>query len=364
MMTEYSVEVENLGKDFGPVRALNTVSFQVRSGSYFVLLGPSGGGKTTILRLIGGFERPSRGHVRLMGQDVTELPPNKRGSTMVFQNYALFPHMNVERNVGYGLKLRRLPKQEIRKQVETMLDMVGLAGLNRRMPNELSGGQQQRVQLARSLVLGTDILLLDEPLASLDAKLRKEMCLELKHIQERVGITFLHVTHNQEEAMTVADELAIIDSGELVETGRTIDLYENPLRRFTADFIGENNIFDGRVSRIDGAEATIDLGYDAVTANSRGQAVRVGDDASISVRSERLRIFDRDGKVEDSFHYLPATHMETVYLGLTTCEIVTLPDGKEVVVRRLSDGVENAGFTRGAVIRIGWRKADGRLHTS
>ena len=363
-MPNIAVEVTDLAKSYGSVVALKSVSFRIDSGRYFVLLGPSGCGKTTLLRLIGGFIRPTRGRILLHGRDVTDLPPNKRPTSMVFQSFALFPHMTVTKNVGYGLRIRKLPVSEVLARVDDMLDMVGLKGLGDRMPHELSGGQQQRVQLARSLVLETDILLLDEPLASLDAKLHKSMCIELKRIQEKVGITFVHVTHNQEEAMTVADDLAIIDSGELVETGRTIDLYENPLRRFTADFIGENNIFDGRVSRIDGAEATIDLGYDAVTANSRGQAVRVGDDASISVRSERLRIFDRDGKIEDSFHYLPATHMETVYLGLTTCEIVTLPDGKEVVVRRLSDGVENAGFTRGAVIRIGWRKADGRLHTS
>ena len=173
-MSEFSVEVQKLGKNFGAVRALKEVSFRVRTGSYFVLLGPSGGGKTTILRLIGGFERPDRGHIRLMGREVTGLPPNERNSSMVFQNYALFPHMNVERNVGYGLKLRRLPRKEVHQRVENMLELVGLQGLNARMPNELSGGQQQRVQLARSLVLDTDILLLDEPLASLDANLRKE----------------------------------------------------------------------------------------------------------------------------------------------------------------------------------------------
>ncbi len=224
-MSEFSVEVQKLGKNFGAVRALKEVSFRVRTGSYFVLLGPSGGGKTTILRLIGGFERPDRGHIRLMGREVTGLPPNERNSSMVFQNYALFPHMNVERNVGYGLKLRRLPRKEVHQRVENMLELVGLQGLNARMPNELSGGQQQRVQLARSLVLDTDILLLDEPLASLDANLRKEMCLELKHIQERVGITFLHVTHNQEEAMTIADRIAVIANGDLIEENTPREIY-------------------------------------------------------------------------------------------------------------------------------------------
>ena len=283
-MPDIAVEVTDLAKSYGFVVALKSVNFRIESGRYFVLLGPSGGGKTTLLRLIGGFIRPTRGRVLLHGRDVSDLPPNKRPTSMVFQSFALFPHM------------------------------VGLTGLGDRMPHELSGGQQQRVQLARSLVLETDILLLDEPLASLDAKLHKIMCIELKRLQEKVGITFIHVTHNQEEAMTVADDLAIIASGELVEAGKAIDLYENPVRRFTAGFIGENNIFDGRVTRIDGAEVTIDLGYGALTAHSRGQPVRVGDDASVSVRSERLRIFDADGADENSFQCLSATYLETVYL--------------------------------------------------
>jgi ABC-type Fe3+/spermidine/putrescine transport system ATPase subunit len=201
-------------------------------------LGPSGGGKTTLLRLIGGFIKPSGGRILLHGHDVNGLAPNHRPTTMVFQSFALFPHMSVEKNIAYGLKLQRLPKSEIREKTGAMLELVGLAGYNSRMPHELSGGQQQRVQLARSLVLESDILLLDEPLASLDAKLRKEMCLELKRIQEKVGITFIHVTHNQEEAMTVADRIAIIAGGDLIEEGTPRDIYERPVERFTAEFIG------------------------------------------------------------------------------------------------------------------------------
>ena len=194
--------------------------------------GRAAGAKTTLLRLIGGFLRPSAGRVYLHGADVSHLPPNRRPTSMVFQNYALFPHMTVERNVAYGLKLLKVPAGDIRDRVDRMLSMVGLEGYNRRMPHELSGGQQQRVQLARSLVLERDILLLDEPLASLDAKLRKDMCLELKRIQEKVGITFIHVTHNQEEALTVADRIAIIADGELVEEGTARDVYETPDKRF------------------------------------------------------------------------------------------------------------------------------------
>ena len=233
---DIAVEVVDLSKDYGAVAALKSVNLKIDSGQYFVLLGPSGGGKTTLLRLVGGFIRPSGGRVLLHGRDVGGLAPNQRPTSMVFQSYALFPHMNVEKNVGYGLRLRKLAKAEIRDRLERMLSLVGLEGLGERMPHELSGGQQQRVQLARSLVLEVDILLLDEPLASLDAKLRKDMCIELKRIQEQVGITFIHVTHNQEEAMTIADRIALVADGELVEEGTPRDVYERPVKRFTAGF--------------------------------------------------------------------------------------------------------------------------------
>ena len=366
-MTQYSIEVEHLGKDFGSVRALNSVSFQVRAGSYFVLLGPSGGGKTTTLRLIGGFERPSRGAIRLMGSDVTGLPPNRRGSTMVFQNYALFPHMTVERNVGYGLRLRRLGREEIAGRVNRMLEMVGLDGLNRRMPNELSGGQQQRVQLARSLVLGTDILLLDEPLASLDAKLRKEMCLELKHIQERVGITFLHVTHNQEEAMAIADRIAVIADGDLIEEATPREIYEAPRASFTAGFIGENNLLRGRVTSAGEETALVEVvpgsgevGPGSVEVARRGLEVRPGQEVTLSIRSEKMSIMDRpaDGGKRQS---LPAAFTEQVYLGLTTHIIARLEDGTQVVARGISDG-QAVAYAPDTPVHLVWNTADALLH--
>ena len=281
---------------------------------------------------------------------------------MVFQSFALFPHMTVAQNVGYGLRLRKLPKSEIADRVATMLDMVGMIGFDQRMPHELSGGQQQRVQLARSLVLETEILLLDEPLASLDANLRKDMCIELKRLQEKVGITFVHVTHNQEEAMTVADDLAIIASGELVEVGKANDLYENPLRRFTADFIGENNIFDGSVTQIVEGLATIDIGFAAVAVDPRGQKVTIGDKVSLSVRSELLQTLDKND--DGPLQRLTGVHRETVYLGLTTSELIALPDGKEIMVRNLSGASEGPAITEGENISVGWRTEDGRLHIS
>ena len=356
-----AVEVVGLSKNYGPVAALKSVSFAIESGQYFVLLGPSGGGKTTLLRLIGGFIRPSQGRILLHGRDVSDLPPNQWPTSMVFQSYALFPHMSVERNVAYGLKLRKMALQEIGERVGRMLDLVGLDGYNERMSHELSGGQQQRVQLARSLVLETDILLLDEPLASLDAKLRKDMCLELKRIQEKVGITFIHVTHNQEEAMTIADRISIIADGHLVEEGTARDIYERPRMRFTADFISENNLLDGTVVTAGGGRVTVDLVYATVDVDveADGAEVAMGDAVSLSVRSELVELVAAEDGARES---IPATYVEEVYLGLTTSHLVRLPDGTEVAVRRISEGQGTVPPAPGQEVRIGWKTASAHLH--
>ncbi len=358
-----AVEVTGLTKTFGPVVAVDSIDLTIDSGTYFALLGPSGGGKTTLLRLIGGFARPSAGQVRLHGQDVSELPPDKRPTSMVFQSYALFPHMSVERNVAYGLKLRRLPKNQIRDTVNRMLELVGLEDLNARMPHELSGGQQQRVQLARSLVLERDILLLDEPLASLDANLRKDMCIELKRIQEKVGITFIHVTHNQEEAMTIADRIAIIADGDLIEQGTARDIYESPQKRFTAEFIGDNNVLDGIVAGVSGERVTVDLDFAKVDVVAPGTTATAGDRVSFSVRSELLRMID-PAAVDGAWQAVPATYLETIYLGLTTSHLVSLPDGNEVVARMMSDERGNGDFEAGQAVTVGWPTDRARLHVA
>ncbi len=360
--SETAVEVADLSKNYGPVRALKSVSFSIESGQYYALLGPSGGGKTTLLRLIGGFLRPSAGRVYLHGEDVSHLPPDRRPTSMVFQNYALFPHMNVERNVAYGLKLLKAPPAEIRDKLERMLAMVGLEGYNRRMPHELSGGQQQRVQLARSLVLERDILLLDEPLASLDAKLRKDMCLELKRIQEKVGITFIHVTHNQEEALTVADRIAIVADGEMVEEGTARDIYETPQKRFTAEFIGDNNVLDGAVAEISDGRVTVDLGFARVEVPSHGLAAAKGNGVALSVRSELLRIVD--GEPDASWQVMPATYVEAIYLGLTISHLVRLPDGTEIVARVISGEPSDEVFEPGRDVTVGWPGDRARLHVA
>ena len=356
-----AVQVIDVSKRYGGVQALKPTSFSIQPGSYYVLLGPSGGGKTTTLRLIGGLVKPSGGRVLINGADVTHLPPNRRDTSMVFQNYALFPHMSVEDNVSYGLRLRKLATDVIQDKVNAMLQMVSLENYNARMPHELSGGQQQRVQLARSLVLDSAILLLDEPLAALDAKLRKSMCLELKRIQETVGITFVHVTHNQEEAMTVADCIAVMADGELVEESAVRDIYERPQRRFTADFIGESNLFDGTVSAVDGDKVTVDLGYTKVAVPLGNHAVEVGDGVTVSVRAELVTVSAEETAPAGQSSSVPAEFIEQFYLGFVTTMLLRLPDGREALVRSPS-ATADAHFTAGQSVRLSWALENGRLH--
>jgi len=352
-----AVQTVALGKRYGDVIALGAVDLAIENNQYFVLLGPSGGGKTTLLRLIGGFVRATSGKILLHGADMTDVPPERRVTSMVFQSYALFPHMNVAKNVGYGLRLKKLSRAEIASRTDAMLEMVGLAGYGKRMPHELSGGQQQRVQLARSLVLERDVLLLDEPLAALDAKLRKDMCYELKRIQEEVGITFVHVTHNQEEAMTVADKIALISDGELIEEGTPREVYERPRTRFTAEFIGENNVLEGTVVEVTENNVTVDLHYATVVVPREQQSVNNGQVVAVSIRSERMAFVDESmpahaGGGEDS-QRIPGTFVKETYFGLTSTSLVRLPDGSEAVVRNLHPG---------QTVPLAWRTGDARLH--
>ena len=359
-----AVEVRGLAKHYGSVVALDDVSVTIGAGEYFVLLGPSGGGKTTLLRTIGGFHKPTKGSVLLHGQDVSHLPPDKRPTSMVFQSYALFPHMTVLQNVGYGLKVAGVSKQENQEKSAAALDLVGLTGFADRKPHELSGGQQQRVQLARAMVLERDILLLDEPLAALDAQLRKDMCLELKHLQEKVGITFIHVTHNQEEAMTVADRIALIANGNLVEHGNARDVYRSPDRAFTASFVGENNMLTGKVTQIDGAEVTVQISNGAeLLVDRRDKPVRVGDDVTLSIRSELTRMAPGDGAgVAQPGHSISGSFHEAVYLGLTTSHLVNAGTGSDIVSRVVDD--LDVIPQKDQPVTLYWRPSDLRLHVN
>lgn len=247
-----SVELVEVSKRFGRVVAVNKVSIKVEKGEFFTILGPSGCGKTTTLRIIAGLEMPDEGKVLMDGRDVTSLPPHKRNVAMVFQNYALWPHMTVFENVAYGLRVRRVPDDEVRRRVKEVLEFVRLEGLENRYPAQLSGGQQQRVALARALVIQPRVLLLDEPLSNLDAKLRVEMREELKRIQRSLNITTIYVTHDQEEAMVLSDRIAVMNSGSIVEVGKPEELYSRPRTLFTATFIGGYNLLEGRVVQVVG----------------------------------------------------------------------------------------------------------------
>ena len=283
------VEVAGVSKSFGAFVAVNNISFVVRAGEFFSLLGPSGCGKTTTLRMIGGFEFPDVGDIRIGGKSMAGIPPYHRETNMVFQRLALFPHMTVYDNVAYGLTVKRVPRDEIRKRVGDALEMVQLGQLSQRRPAQLSGGQQQRVALARALVNRPRVLLLDEPLGALDLKLRLQMQLELKRIQRELGTTFVFVTHDQGEAMTMSDKIAVMDQGITVQIGTPQDIYDRPRTRFAAGFIGDANLLDGVVRAADADGLVLDVGGVPIRAPAAAE-VGPGATVGLSLRHERIKV--------------------------------------------------------------------------
>ncbi len=280
------VEIKGVSKIFGKTTALSQINLTIDEGRFFALVGPSGSGKTTLLHILGGFIEPSSGQVRIAGRDVSYLPPAKRPTTSMFQDYALFPHMSVGSNVGFGLLMRKTPKPQRLQRVEKALDMVGLSGMSARRVHQLSGGQQQRVALARALVVEPKVLLLDEPLGALDLNLRRQMQQELLHIQKQVGTTFVHVTHDQEEAMSIADVIAVMCNGHLEDVGPPARVYMKPKTRFTATFMGETNIFEGNVTGKTGdcVEIETAMGRLAIPGKVGGAGTKV----SLSIRPEQI----------------------------------------------------------------------------
>ncbi|HYP24115.1 MAG TPA: ABC transporter ATP-binding protein [Actinomycetota bacterium] len=325
------VRLEGVTKTFKDTTAVDDVSITIAPGEFFSLLGPSGCGKTTTLRMIGGFEEPTAGRVYLAGNDVTGVPAYKRDVNTVFQSYALFPHLDVFENVAFGLKRRKTPKSEIAPRVEEMLELVDLAGLGTRRSNQLSGGQQQRVALARALINRPQVLLLDEPLGALDLKLRKGMQLELKRIQGEVGITFVYVTHDQDEAMTMSDRIAVMNAGRMEQVGPPEDVYELPATEFVAGFLGASNLLDGEVEEATGDMAKVRLGTgDVVLLPPErlpgSKQVRVG------VRPEKLQIEGQGG------NSVRAQITASTYTGVSTSYECTTASGAKLVVY-----VQNAG---------------------
>ena len=320
-----AVRLLGVRKRYGKVEAAAGVDLEVAEGEFFTLLGPSGSGKTTLLRLIAGFERPDSGRVELRGADVTLRPPYARDVNTVFQDYALFPHMTVAENVEYGLRVKRVGRAERRRRAEQALAMVRLAGFGARKPVQLSGGQRQRVALARAIVNQPEVLLLDEPLGALDLKLRQEMQLELKRIQREVGITFLYVTHDQEEALTMSDRIAVLNAGQVEQVGTPVDVYERPATPFVAGFIGVSNLIerDGR---------------------------------QLTVRPEKLRLLDEDAAAEPGVHLERGRVREVVYLGALTRYVVDLDGGGAlVVVKQNQEAPAAALAARGRRVALAWR---------
>ena len=334
-----AVALEDVVKRFGDVLAVDGVSLDVRPGEFFSLLGPSGSGKTTCLRMIAGFERPTEGRILLDGRDVSDLPPFERDVNTVFQDYALFPHMTVAQNVGYGLMVRNVPKDQRHTRVADALEMVRLERMGDRKPGQLSGGQRQRVALARSLVMRPTVLLLDEPLGALDLKLRQAMQIELKAIQQEVGLTFIYVTHDQEEALTMSDRLAVFNQGKVEQVGSPAEVYELPATAFVAGFIGVSNVLEGAVA-------------ERITES----------DHAFTIRPEKIAMVPVDAEIGESHCTATGRVREVVYLGAITRYIVELDGGGELVVmqQNLETSSMEALQVRGKAVRLRWDRRNNR----
>jgi putative spermidine/putrescine transport system ATP-binding protein len=334
-MTAPAIRFEHVSRHFGDVKAVDDANLEIADGEFFSMLGPSGSGKTTCLRMIAGFDRPTSGNIFLYGQDVSDLPPYERNVNTVFQDYALFPHMTIEDNIAYGLMIKGIPKKERYKQVDDMLDLVRLPGFGHRKPSQLSGGQRQRVALARALINHPKVLLLDEPLGALDLKLRQQMQVELKSIQKRVGITFIFVTHDQEEALTMSDRIAVFSEGKIEQVGTPADVYERPASPFVAGFVGTSNLISGEVAkRITGSEQMF------------------------SIRPEKIHLGSANGNVDKDMLTIDGVIRDVVYLGLFTRYLVEIEGGADLVVveQNLKSTSMDVLSAKGQKVRLLWHK--------
>jgi spermidine/putrescine transport system ATP-binding protein len=355
------VRLVDLTKRFRDLTAVDAISIDIAAGEFFSLLGPSGCGKTTTLRMIGGFEYPTSGSVQLRGRDVTMDPPERRPVNMVFQSYALFPHLCVFDNVAFGLRRRKVPDADARRRVSATLELVRLTGFDRRSPAELSGGQQQRVALARALVCEPTVLLLDEPLGALDLKLRRQLQVELKRVQVEVGITFVYVTHDQEEALALSDRIAVMNGGRIEQLGTPEELYDRPVSRFVADFIGTSNLLGGTV--VSAAEGIVEVALEAGgRCRARADGLAPGAAVEIAVRPEALELVPRDGPATDAppdgagGSWLRGTIEQSAYLGTSISYQVRTDGGRQVAatVSRTHDRL-----AAGTSVDVQWRPEDG-----
>jgi putative spermidine/putrescine transport system ATP-binding protein len=336
MASEHTAVIfSKVSRHFGDVKAVDSVDLEIRGGEFFSLLGPSGSGKTTCLRLIAGFDRPTMGKIMLYGQDVSKLPPYERDVNTVFQDYALFPHMTVGENIAYGLMIKKVSKADRDRRVDDMLDLVQLSGMHWRKPSQLSGGQRQRVALARALINDPKVLLLDEPLGALDLKLRQQMQVELKALQKRVGITFIFVTHDQEEALTMSDRIAVFNQGKIEQIGSPAEIYEHPATGFVAGFVGVSNLVSGELAQ-------------RIT----------GSDATFSIRPEKIRLASSAEKTGAGTIVVDGRVRDIVYLGLYTRYLVELQGGGDLVVveQNLKTTSMDVLTLKGRDVHLSWKK--------
>lgn len=353
--TETIIEIGNVTKRFGSVvTAVDDVSLEIKSGEFFALLGPSGCGKTTLLRMLAGFETPTSGQVRIDGRDMAGVPPNRRDVNMVFQSYAVFPHMSVAENVGYGLKVTGTPRTEIDTRVDEALALVQLEGYGERKPDQLSGGQRQRVALARALVKKPKVLLLDEPLSALDAKLREAMQLELVGLQHAVGITFVIVTHDQDEALSMADRIAVMDSGRVRQVAPPEELYEYPSSRFVADFIGKMNLFNGRVRR--GPNDSSEVVVEGLGAVRLPHGKNLSGDIGIAVRPEKVKV--TSARPESESVAFEARLDNIAYHGSESHLFLTNNGGIRIAVTLQNDSRNLTRYRAGENLWVSWAPTD------
>jgi len=355
--------LRGLRKSFGDAMAVDGVDLEVRHGEFVTLLGPSGSGKTTTLRMVAGFMAPSGGSIEIDGSDMTRVPPYRRDVGMVFQNYALFPHMTAAQNIAFPLQMRRTARPEITRRVADALALVKLEAFGDRYPRQLSGGQQQRIALARAVVFEPQLLLMDEPLGALDRKLREALQLEILHVSRQLGATVLYVTHDQEEALVMSDRIAIFSAGRIEQLGSGEDLYDRPASLFVADFIGESNILRGRYERDDAGDSCLVRGAWRWRV-SHGAAERAGLEngahAALVVRPERIRILGAAEEVPAGANAVEATVVDALYLGSDRKYGLTLPDGQRAAVREQRDDEERQ-WQSGDAVRLTWSVDDGVL---
>jgi spermidine/putrescine transport system ATP-binding protein len=364
----YAVELANISKYYGSLAALDDVSLQIQQGEFYTLLGPSGCGKTTTLNIVGGFIPISKGQLYINGKLVQSDPPYRRNVNTVFQNYALFPHMTVAQNIAFGPRMNKVPQEQIDRRVEQMLALISLPGLGGRRPAQLSGGQQQRIALARALINEPAVLLLDEPLGALDLKIRKQLQVELRNIQRKVGITFVYVTHDQEEAMVLSDRIAVMNKGKVIQEGTPTTIYHHPANRFVANFIGESNFLSGTVRDVADGQVLVDIpGFARPVRAVPQKPIGSGQAVTVMVRPERMawRLGPTTGDGADLDNAAEGVVAKMAFLGMYTQIGAELADGSMVLIHQASEGETDSALQNlvGQRITIGWQVHDGQVLT-